>query len=406
MLAYADYKKPFKVYTDASEKGLGTVLAQRQEDGSEPAIAFASRTLSKAEKRYDAHKLEFLALKWVITDRFHEYLYGGEFDVFTDNNPLTYVLMTAKLDATSQRWVAALALYNFKIYYRSGKLNVNADALSRIPWEAEEVAQSCHYEPSVVQAITMKSSQVEVPGAEDCLVSKAATFFAPDYVPQMSISEWQASQREDENIKKILDLMEKDKLMKYKPKSEDGEEVRNYLKLHKYLILINGVLHRTVQLKHQVKPVDQLVLPVRYRKRMVLACHDELGHLGMDRTLLILQDRVYWPGMAQDIREHIRMCGRCERFKQLPSIKEISQTEASYPMEIVHADFLIIGGKKDLRKDINILVVTDHFTHYAQAYVTNSQTAVTAAKTLFDEYFTHYGWPTKLITDQGPAFES
>ena len=119
---------------------------------------------------------------------------------------------------------------------------------------------------------------------------------------------------------------------------------------------------------------------------MVLACHDELGHLGMDRTLLILQDRVYWPRMAPDVREHIHTCGRCEHFKQLPSIKEISQTEVSYQMEIVHADFLIIGGKKDIRKYINILVVTDHFTHYAQAYVTSSQTVVTAAKTLFDEY--------------------
>ena len=100
------------------------------------------------------------------------------------------------------------------------------------------------------------------------------------------------------------------------------------------------------------------------------------------------------------------MCGICEHFKQLPSIEEISQTEASYPMEIVHADFLIIGGKKDLRKDINMQVVTDHFTRYAQIYITNLQTAVTAAKTLFDEYFIHYGWPTKLITDQGPAFKS
>ena len=61
VLAYANSKRPFKVYTDASEKGLGEVLAQNQEDGSEPAIAFASRTQSKAEKRYDAHKLEFLA---------------------------------------------------------------------------------------------------------------------------------------------------------------------------------------------------------------------------------------------------------------------------------------------------------------------------------------------------------
>ena len=175
---------------------------------------------------------------------------------------------------------------------------MNVDALFRIPWEVEEVAQSCHYKTSVIRAITIKSSQVEVPGAEECLVSKAATFFAPDYVPQMSILEWQASQREDENIKKILDLMEKDKLMKYKPRREDGEEVRNYLKLWKYLVLIIGILHRMVQLKHQVRPVDQLVLPARYRKRMVLACHKELGHLSMDRTLLILQDRVYWPRMA------------------------------------------------------------------------------------------------------------
>ena len=219
---YYYYKRPFKVYTGASEKGLGTVLAQRQEDGSEPAIAFVSRTLSKAKKRYDAHKLEFLALKWVITGHFHKYLYGGEFDVFTDNNPLTYILMTAKLDATGQHWVAALALYNFKIYYQSGKLNVNADALSRIPWDVEEVAHSCHYKPIVIRAIAMKSNQVEVPGVEECLVSKAATFFTPDYAPQMSISEWQASQKEDESIMKILDLMERDNLMKYKPRRDDG----------------------------------------------------------------------------------------------------------------------------------------------------------------------------------------
>ena len=139
---------------------------------------------------------------------------------------------------------------------------------------------------------------------------------------------------------------------------------------------------------------------------MVFACHDEMGHLGMDHTLLVLQDRVYWPGMSKDVRNHIRTCGHCERFKQLPSTEEISQTEASYPLELVHVNFLIIGGKKDVRKDINILVVTDHFTNYAQAYVTTSQTAVMAAKTLYEYFFTQYGWPTKLITDQGSCFES
>ena len=113
--------------------GWGAVLYQKQDDGTHRVIAYASRTLSKSEKNYDAHKLEFLALKWSVTERFHEYLYGGKFEVYTDNNPLTYILTTAKLDAMGQRWVASLASYNFMIFYRSRKLNVEADALSRIP---------------------------------------------------------------------------------------------------------------------------------------------------------------------------------------------------------------------------------------------------------------------------------
>ena len=101
-LAYPDYDKSFKLYTDASESGLGAVLAQIKEDNMECPIAYASRTLSKSERNYNAHKLEFLALKWAVTDRFHEYLYGGSFDVYMDNNPLTYVLSSAKLDAIGQ----------------------------------------------------------------------------------------------------------------------------------------------------------------------------------------------------------------------------------------------------------------------------------------------------------------
>ena len=130
ILAYANYTRPFKLHTDASENGLGAVLYQMQDDGMESVIAYASRTLSKSKQNYDAHKLEFLALKWSITERFHEYLYGRHFEVYTDNIPLTYILTTAKLDATGQRWVASLANYNFKIFYKSGKLNVEADAFT------------------------------------------------------------------------------------------------------------------------------------------------------------------------------------------------------------------------------------------------------------------------------------
>ena len=129
---------------------MGAVLYQKQDDDTERIIAYASRTLSKSKMKYDTNKLEFLALKWSITERFHEYLYGGHFEVYTDNNPLTYILATAKLDATGQRWVTSLANYNFKIFYKSGKWNVEADALSHIPWENTQVE---HKEPLIVKTI-------------------------------------------------------------------------------------------------------------------------------------------------------------------------------------------------------------------------------------------------------------
>ena len=111
----------------------GAVLYQDQ-DGQKRLIAHASRSLSKSERNYPIHKLEFLALKWAIANRFHEYLYGVEFQVFTDNNPLTYVLTTAKLDATGHGQVAALSNYTFSILYKPGKANRDADALSRIKY--------------------------------------------------------------------------------------------------------------------------------------------------------------------------------------------------------------------------------------------------------------------------------
>ena len=87
ILAYADFKAPFILHTDASGDGLGAVLYQVQE-GKQRVIAYACWSLTKSERNYPVHKLEFLALKWAITDKFHEYLYGSQFQVYTDNTPL------------------------------------------------------------------------------------------------------------------------------------------------------------------------------------------------------------------------------------------------------------------------------------------------------------------------------
>ena len=119
VLAFADPAKPYILHIDASTSGLGAVLNQEHPEGLRP-VAFASRKLSQSEQRYPAHQLEFLALKWSVVDKFHDYLYGAQFTVRTDNNPLTYVLTSARLNATGHRWLAALATYDFTIQYRPG----------------------------------------------------------------------------------------------------------------------------------------------------------------------------------------------------------------------------------------------------------------------------------------------
>ena len=130
-----DFNSPYILHTDASEIGLGAVLYQHQ-NGLLHVIAYASRTLTLAERSYhlDSGKLEFLALKWAICGQFRDYLYyAPSFTVYMDNNPFTYVLSSAKLNATGLCWIGELADFNFNIKYPPGTVHRDADTLSRIP---------------------------------------------------------------------------------------------------------------------------------------------------------------------------------------------------------------------------------------------------------------------------------
>ena len=121
---------PSSLCTTASTIRLGAILYQEQ-DGKDWVITYASRALSKSESHYPAHKLEFLPLKWAVTENFQEYLYSNT----SDNNPLTYILTTAKLDMTGHGWIAKLAKFHFTVYYHSEKSNIEVNALSRITWD-------------------------------------------------------------------------------------------------------------------------------------------------------------------------------------------------------------------------------------------------------------------------------
>ena len=121
ILAYVDFTQPSKLHTDACGSDLGAVLYQTCKDGTDAVIAYASRSLTKAESHYPTHKLEFLALRLVVINKFHEYLYGLAFDVYTDNNPLTYIPYNSQAGSSKSLLGRQLGQLQFPVVLPSQK---------------------------------------------------------------------------------------------------------------------------------------------------------------------------------------------------------------------------------------------------------------------------------------------
>lgn len=142
VLAYADLAKLYELHMD--QEGLGGVLYQEQDGGLRP-IGYVIRSLTPSEKKHPVHKMQFLALKWAIIEKLRDYLYWATIIVKTDNNPLTYLLSTAKLNANGHRWLASLLGFQLNRKYRPGAGNRDADALSQRPHSYTEEPGDCTY---------------------------------------------------------------------------------------------------------------------------------------------------------------------------------------------------------------------------------------------------------------------
>ena len=392
ILSYPDHDKPFEIHTDASSSGLGAILYQEQ-NGLKRVIAYASRSLSKSEQHYPAHKLEFLALKWALCDKFHDYLYGNTFTVITDNNPLTYVLTTANLDATGHRWLAALGVYNFEIIYRPGKSNVDADSLSRLPTSQD----TNHISANSIKSICNK---ISIPYIETISCDQR-TLHPAEIDLQMNVSkhdvDWSEIQNQDPVVKAWKEYVRTGN----KPKR--GQMPNSpFFKLFDQLILEDDTLYRKTTV--QEKERKQLILPSIHINHVLEALHNEMGHQGRDRTTSLIRDRFYWPGMTSDIDNWISHCQKCIKRKKEPSIAPLVNIQTTQPLELVCIDYLSLEKSKGGYE--NILVITDHFTRYAQAIPTRNQTAKTTAETLFNYFIVNYGIPQRIHSDQGANFES
>ena len=133
--------------------------------------------------------------------------------------------------------------------------------------------------------------------------------------------------------------------------------------------------------------------------------HDDVGHQGKDKTLWLAKQRFYWPGLEKSVIEKVEGCGRCIRRKTpVRPTAELVPIVTTRPLELLCIDFL--GLEKSKGGQEHILLITDHFTRYAQAVPCRNQLATTTAKALYENFIVHYNFPERIHSDQGKNFES
>ena len=149
----------------------------------------------------------------------------------------------------------------------------------------------------------------------------------------------------------------------------------------------------------------EFVVPNNHRLQVLQACHDDVSHAGICKCFRLLRNRFFWSNINEDMEQHIKRCERCLKFKTKQEVALMEAIHVTHPRDLVHMDYLTIESNKQ-DKDVNILVVTDHYTRLAHTFVTPSQTASVVAKTLWNKFFMHYGVPEKILSDQERNFES
>ena len=351
ILAFPDFSIQFTLYTDASDTAVGGVLSQTQH-GQERVIAYWSRQLHKAEKNYSTTEKEALAVVAGIKE-FYPYLYGSRFTLVTDHNPLLSLKGLKDIGGRLSRWIIFLQQFDMEFVYKAGKTHQNADAMSRIPI-VNQVSTSVHQ-------------------------------FLPDS-DQLRASQWA-----DEVLGPLWSVLKHGKSL---PMTTPVGLRKSFL--------MDGLLCRPFQSSSTECPITQLIIPRSMYSSVLHQLHDNAGHLGIHKTLAKVKERFYWPGYEQDVERHIKECQQCQqRNPPNPTPRgPLGTIVATRPFQILSWDImgplpLTSKGKR------YILVVTDLFSKWVEAFPLASTDADTLAKTLVNEVISRYGVPSSLHSDQG-----
>ena len=382
VLAYPDYERRFILDTDASDVGIGAVLSQVSDCGSERVIAYASRSLTRPEQRYCVTRKELLAVVEFV-HHFRQYLLGREFTLRTDHGSLVWIRNFKEPEGQLARWLERLQEYNFTVVHRQGLRHCNADALSRVP------CRQCGRDEDIESENTVMVGVVSNPFQK--------------YTP----AEMRQMQLDDTTIQPVHCAVSCGQ-----PTSPDivkswSRGSRLLMQHWDALCIYDGILWK--KCVDGSRRFQQLVLPAKLQVDALRDLHQGAvgGHIGEEKMKHRLKVRFYWPGCTEAVGEWCRNCISCTTRKTVaPKRRAPLQTiKAGYPMQIVSVD--LMGPLPETEDGCKyVMVAVDCFTRWVEVYAIRNQEATTVAKKLVDEIFCRFSPPEQLHSDQGRQFES
>ena len=403
VLIFPDINLPMHLYTDSSEIAIGGTIMQKIDNKMRP-ICYGSRVLQPAERNYSTVKKELLALKHFVK-LWYYYLIGKTFTAHVDARTLTgkNFLSTTNC-STLLRWLMELMEFKFDLKYETGKTNVTADMLSRLPatsdqfynWYKNEVNPEKPRE-AVIKVVQVQPS-ASISNQDNLVETKSEEHTA---LLTKSIAELQS---EDPVISTVVSWIRENKRPDKIQNFTDMDLKTYYEKFNLLTLEPDDTLKFEFFNSKTQKKLYLVCVPKVMRTKIIQLNHDNPtgGHLGHQKCLYKIRNRYYWPAMSKEIENYVQLCEICFRtnlkFMKKPKNK-FSIFTANYPGEFLCCD--LVGPLTQSKGYKWIVTMTDKFSRYSRAVPIINATSEKVAKVLVNEWISHEGLFRILLTDQG-----